>query len=157
MREGISRSRQNRIFGGVAAGLGEYLTIDPIVVRVLFVVSVIFSGIGILLYLIMWIVIPEEKFDFDNTYSDSSKDSENEDKGTSTNTNTDTSSENINFTFHQEKKKNGKVIFGIILIIIGMFFLGIEIFSFLNFADLLPVILIGLGITLLWKSKNNRG
>ncbi|MCK5456888.1 MAG: PspC domain-containing protein [Melioribacteraceae bacterium] len=159
MREGISRSRQNRIFGGVAAGLGEYLTIDPIVVRVLFVVSVIFSGIGILLYLIMWIVIPEEKFDFDNTYSDSSKDSENEDKGEDkgTSTNADTSTENINFTFHQEKKKNGKVIFGIILIIIGMFFLGIEIFSFLNFADLLPVILIGLGITLLWKSKNNRG
>lgn len=155
MREGISRSRQNRIFGGVATGLGEYLTIDPIVVRVLFVVSVLFSGIGILLYLIMWIVIPEEKFDYNNTFSSSSKNNVNGNKGTSTNANT--SGENINFTFHQEKKKNGKVIFGIILIIIGMFFLGIEIFSFLNFADLLPVILIGLGITLLWKSKNNRG
>ena len=155
MREGISRSRQNRIFGGVAAGLGEYLTIDPIVVRVLFVVSVLFSGIGILLYLIMWIVIPEEKFVFDNAFSNSSTNNDNEDVKSSTNAETNT--ENINFTFHQEKKKNGKVIFGIILIIIGMFFLGIEIFSFLNFADLFPVILIGLGITLLWKSKNNRG
>ena len=62
MREGISRSRQNRIFGGVASGLANYLSIDPIIVRILFVVSVFFSGIGILLYLIMWIVIHEEKF-----------------------------------------------------------------------------------------------
>lgn len=155
MREGISRSRQNKIFGGVAAGLGEYLTIDPIVVRVLFVVSVLFSGIGILLYLIMWIVIPVEKYVFENTFNNSSKNSENE--NVKSTTDAETSGENINFTFPQERKKNGKVIFGIILIIIGMFFLGIEIFSFLNFADLLPVILIGLGITLLWKSKEKRG
>ncbi|MCF6269893.1 MAG: PspC domain-containing protein [Melioribacteraceae bacterium] len=145
MREGISRSRQNRILGGVAAGLGEYLTIEPIVVRVFFVVSVLFSGIGILLYLIMWIVLPEEKFIFDNVSSNTSQKTE-------SNT-TDANSENINFTFHQAKKRNGKVIFGIILIIIGMFFLGIEIFSFLNFDDLFPVILIGLGVFLLWKSK----
>ncbi len=155
MREGISRSRQNRIFGGIAAGLGEYLSIDPIIVRVLFVVSVLFGGIGILLYLIMWIVIPEEKFDFDNNFSNSSINNENDDVKSNTNSKTD--AENINFTFHQEKKKNGKVIFGVILIVIGIFFLGIEIFSFLNFADLFPVILIGLGITLLWKSKNKRG
>jgi len=155
MREGISRSRQNRIFGGVAAGLGEYLTIDPIVVRVLFVVSVLFSGIGILLYIIMWIVIPEEKFVYENVSGSTAQSNENKDSDNSTNVNT--GADNINFTFHQEKKKNGKVIFGIILIIIGMFFLGIEIFSFLNFADLFPVILIGLGIILLWKSKNKRG
>lgn len=155
MREGISRSRQNRIFGGVAAGLGEYLSIDPIVVRVLFVVSVLLNGIGILLYLIMWIVIPEENFVFDNTSNNSSQNNVNQDEKSSSKA--ETERENVNFTFHQEKKKNGKMIFGIILIIVGMFFLGIEIFSFLNFADLLPVILIGLGVTLLWKSKNNRG
>ncbi len=152
MREGITRSRQNRIFGGVAAGLGEYLSIDPIVIRVLFVVSVLLSGIGILLYLIMWIVIPEEKFNVDNTYGNSSKNNASE--NVKSNSNTETSGEDINYTFYQERKGNGKLIFGIILIIIGMFFLGVEIFSFLNFADLLPVILIGLGITLLWKSKN---
>ncbi len=155
MSEGISRSRQNRIFGGVAAGLGEYLSIDPIVIRVLFVVSVLLSGIGILLYLIMWIVLPEEKFTFDNNYGNSSKPTEDEAAKSSNNANT--GAENINFTFHQERKKNGKLIFGIILIIIGMFFLGVEIFSFLNFADLFPVILIGAGIMLLWKSKNKRG
>ncbi len=153
MREGISRSRHNKIFGGVAAGLGEYLTIDPIVIRVLFVVSVLFSGIGILLYLIMWIVIPEERIIFDDVSGSSANNNVNENSGT-TNGADSTSADNINFAFYQEKKKNGKVIFGIILVIIGMFFLGIEIFSFLNFDDLFPVILIGLGVFLLWKSKN---
>jgi len=152
MREGISRSRQNRVFGGVAAGLGEYLSIDPIVIRVLFVVSVLLSGIGILLYLIMWIVLPEDNITFTNNYSNSS--TKDEDKDFKSSTKAENSSENINFTFPQEGKKNGKLIFGIILIIIGMFFLGVEIFSFINFADLVPVILIGAGIALLWKSKN---
>ncbi|NOX64363.1 MAG: PspC domain-containing protein, partial [Chlorobi bacterium] len=60
MRERLYRSRTNRIFGGVAAGLGDYLNIDPIIVRVLFVGSIFLSGIGILLYIILWIVVPEE-------------------------------------------------------------------------------------------------
>jgi len=152
MREGISRSRQNKIFGGVAAGLGEYLKLEPIVIRVLFVVSVLFSGIGILLYLIMWIVIPEEKFIYENTFGSSTENNENKNSDTDSDTSS-TNSENINFTFHHKKKRDGKVIFGIMLILVGMFFLGIEIFSFLNFDDLLPVILIGLGVFLLWKSK----
>jgi phage shock protein C len=144
MREGISRSRQNRILGGVAAGLAEYLSIDPLVARILFVVSGFFSGIGILLYLIMWIVIPEEK-----TINYSATDN--------INNNDTTSDSGINFTMPQKKNNNGQLIFGIILILIGVFFLGAEVFSFLNFEDLLPILLVGFGIYLLWNSKKKRG
>lgn len=144
MREGISRSRQNRILGGVAAGLAEYLSIDPLVVRILFVVSGFFSGIGILLYLIMWIVIPEEKLiNFSATDNINNPDS--------------TSDSGINFTMPQKKNNNGQLIFGIILILVGVFFLGVEVFSLLNFEDLLPILLVGFGIYLLWNSKNKRG
>jgi len=146
MREGISRSRQNRIFGGVASGLANYLSIDPIIVRILFVISVFFSGIGILLYLIMWIVIPEEKF-IDFTYTDLNSEKKTE----------DTFQENINFTIPKKENKNGQVVFGIILVLIGLFFLGIEVFSFLNFEDLFPILLVGFGIYLVWNSKNKRG
>ena len=140
MKEGISRSRQNRIFGGVSGGLADYLSIDILVIRILFVASVFLSGIGILLYIIMWIVLPEEKMiDFASPEWNSSASS--------------TSEPDVNFTIPQKKNKNGQVIFGVILIIIGIFFLGIEVFSFLNFADLLPILLVGLGIYLLWKSK----
>lgn len=144
MKEGITRSRQNRIFGGVAAGLAEYLTIDPLVVRILFVVSVFFSGIGILLYLIMWIVIPEEKF-INYTTTDSTGDS------------SEVFNDGINFTIPKQSNKNGQVIFGIVLILVGIFFLGIEVFSFLNFEDLIPILLVGFGIYLVWNSKNRRG
>jgi phage shock protein C len=140
MQEGISRSRENRIFGGIASGIGKYFTIDPIIVRVLFVLSVLFSGIGVLVYLIMWIAIPEEKYNFGNTTDEFS------------NTNEYTNP-NINFTFPEKKEGNGKIVFGVILIILGMFFLGIKIFSFLNFEDLFPIILISIGVLLLWKSK----
>ena len=144
MKEGISRSRQNRIIGGVASGIADYLSIEAIVVRVLFVVSVLFSGIGVLLYLIMWLVIPEEKID--PYYS------MNNDNNESSNT-----SDDINFTIAHDKKNDGKVIFGIVLIVIGFFFLGVEVFSFINFEDLFPIVLVGLGIYLVWNSKNKRG
>jgi phage shock protein C len=46
------------MLGGVAGGLGSYLGIDPVLVRLSFV-ALAFAGVGILLYIIAWIVIPE--------------------------------------------------------------------------------------------------
>ena len=46
--------------GGVAGGLGDYLNIDPILVRVAFAGLMIFGGAGIALYVLGWILIPEE-------------------------------------------------------------------------------------------------
>lgn len=166
MREGISRSRQNRILGGVAGGLANYLSIDIIVVRILFVISMFFSGIGILLYIIMWIVIPEEEFsnfshaeniNTSETTSDQNVNTSEAKSDPNFNTSETTSNPNINFTIPKKKNKNVQLIFGIILILFGVFFLGIEVFSFLNFEDLFPILLVGLGIYLLWNSKNKRG
>jgi phage shock protein PspC (stress-responsive transcriptional regulator) len=60
----LYRSRENRMFGGVCAGLGKYFSIDPTVVRLIFVLGTFF-GLGSLLvvYLILLIVIPEEPID----------------------------------------------------------------------------------------------
>ena len=57
----LTRSKSNRMIAGVCAGLGEYLGIDPTIVRLLFVLA--FFGLhgGLLLaYLIMAIVVPEQ-------------------------------------------------------------------------------------------------
>ena len=57
----LTRSVSNRMVAGVCAGLGEYLNIDPTVVRLLFVLGFFLAGPGIVLaYLIMAIVTPEE-------------------------------------------------------------------------------------------------
>ena len=56
----LYRSLSQRMIGGVCGGLGEYLAIDPTLIRVLFVLAAILAGHGILLYLILLILVPVE-------------------------------------------------------------------------------------------------
>lgn len=56
----LYRSRKERMIAGVCGGLGEYFGIDPTLVRLLFVIGTLFGGPGLLAYLIMLIVVPEE-------------------------------------------------------------------------------------------------
>jgi phage shock protein C len=56
----LYRSRTQRMLGGVCGGLAEYFNIDVTLVRVLFVAfAVLTGGIGALIYLVLWIVLPE--------------------------------------------------------------------------------------------------
>ena len=59
----LTRSRTNRVVAGLCAGLGTYFGIDPVLVRLLFVLGFFIGGhFGIvLLYIIMALVIPEEQ------------------------------------------------------------------------------------------------
>lgn len=56
----IFRDPDNRVVGGVSSGVAAYFNIDPIWIRLLFVI-LLFSGPGFLVYIIMWIVIPKAK------------------------------------------------------------------------------------------------
>ena len=47
----------NKMIGGVCAGLGEYLGLDPTIVRIVWVLMVRFAGFGILLYIMLWLVV----------------------------------------------------------------------------------------------------
>ena len=55
----LYRSRQDRFLGGVCGGLGQYFGIDPVIVRLAFVL-LLTTGIGFLAYLVLWIVVPEQ-------------------------------------------------------------------------------------------------
>jgi phage shock protein C len=56
----LYRSRRNRVLFGVCGGLGEYFKIDPTLIRILFIIAAFLRGSGILLYLILAVVIPDE-------------------------------------------------------------------------------------------------
>jgi phage shock protein C len=57
----LYRSRTSRMLAGVSGGLAEYLNIDPVVVRLIFVITAIFgASIGFWVYIIMWIAVPEQ-------------------------------------------------------------------------------------------------
>jgi phage shock protein PspC (stress-responsive transcriptional regulator) len=60
----IRRSRTDRKIAGVAGGLGRHLDIDPIIVRVAFVVLTFFGGVGLLLYVALWLLLPEDGSDW---------------------------------------------------------------------------------------------
>ena len=56
----LYRKRNEKILAGVCAGLGDYFGIDPTIVRIIFLVLV-FAGLGgVLVYIILWIITPEE-------------------------------------------------------------------------------------------------
>jgi phage shock protein C len=54
---GVLRRGPDRILGGVCSGLGHYFGVDPLLVRVVFVILAIAHGIGIILYLILWLLM----------------------------------------------------------------------------------------------------
>lgn len=56
----LKRSRSNRMICGVCGGLGEYLNVDPTVIRILWVFCAFALGSGILAYIIAAIIMPEE-------------------------------------------------------------------------------------------------
>jgi phage shock protein PspC (stress-responsive transcriptional regulator) len=56
----LYRSTTDRKIAGVCAGLGEYFKVDPTLVRLIFVVLALAGGPGVLLYIILWMVMPED-------------------------------------------------------------------------------------------------
>ncbi len=59
-RPPLRRVRTDRVLAGVAGGFARWLGIDPVIVRVVLVVLALFGGSGLLLYLIGWLLIPED-------------------------------------------------------------------------------------------------
>ncbi len=61
----LVRSRENRVLGGVCAGIANYLGLDPTLVRILAVVLAFAAGTAVLAYIVGWIIIPEARPDED--------------------------------------------------------------------------------------------
>lgn len=55
----LQRSSHNKVIAGVCAGLGNYFKVDPVLVRVIFLIALFGFGVGPLLYLILWVVMPK--------------------------------------------------------------------------------------------------
>jgi phage shock protein C len=56
----LYRSRSDRKLAGVCGGLAQFFNLDPTLIRVLFVVLAVLGGSGILIYLAMWIMVPNQ-------------------------------------------------------------------------------------------------
>jgi phage shock protein C len=56
----LTRSRTERLLGGVAGGIAEYTNIDPLWVRLAFLVLSLFNGLGAMIYVVLWLLTPVE-------------------------------------------------------------------------------------------------
>ncbi|NJK80788.1 MAG: PspC domain-containing protein [Chloroflexaceae bacterium] len=60
MQTRLERSRTDRMLAGVCSGLGEYFAVDPVIVRLIFVLVTITSFVGLPVYILLWILMPQQ-------------------------------------------------------------------------------------------------
>jgi len=147
MERRLYRSRRSKVIAGVAGGLGEYFDIDPVFVRVLFVVATLAHAAGILAYIILWIVVPKEPLIFPTSEpasggqpSTQTKEGEN-----------DMEQKNTEYNYRHHRH-HGSVIGGVVLIVLGGLFLADNYLPFFSFSNTWPLILVAVGIGLIWSS-----
>ena len=139
----LYRSVSDRMVGGVCGGLGVFLRIDPIFIRLLFVLLLFGSDFGFILYLLLWILIPEEGKAYG--FRDESFGTKIKSMG-----------DDIQGAVTQPHPQSGLIV-GIGLIVIGgLLFvdrLNLNWLDWFDFDILWPVLLIIGGITLLFRKR----
>jgi phage shock protein PspC (stress-responsive transcriptional regulator) len=140
------------MLAGVCGGLAEYFAIDPVIVRLIFVLAVIFGGSGILAYIILWIIIPQKPYIITpfNTNPPSGDSSSSTEEKKSENSNQDMNYVNVNKT-----QSNRSIYAGAFLILLGGIFLLDNFVPHFHFGDFWPLILIGLGFAIILNARNN--
>ncbi|MBN2260352.1 MAG: PspC domain-containing protein [Clostridiales bacterium] len=147
MEKRLYRSRENKVVSGVCGGIAEYFEVDATLIRLLWAVTILFAGTGILAYILCIIIIPESPVEVRSNEADSTDETE------------DINEEN---EIKREKKvvkenKNGTYIIGLAFIGIGMLFITRRILWWfnINFAwDLFfPVLFVFFGVYLIAKKR----
>ena len=57
----VRRSRSDRVIAGVCGGVGRYLGVDPVLLRIAFIILALANGLGLIAYVVAWVAIPEER------------------------------------------------------------------------------------------------
>lgn len=133
----LYRSREHAMIGGVCAGIAEYFDTDPSLIRLALVLLFFAGGVGILAYIVAWIIVPQKPLITAKTNPDTQP----EEPATTTPTDS------------VEEVNRPRFILGIILIVLGgLFLLGsLHIWHWFSFFRLWPMILIIIGIMIITK------
>lgn len=163
MEKRLYRSRSDRMIWGVCGGLAKYFDIDPTIIRIIAVLLIFADGLGILAYIILAIVVPLE-----DSKTAVPKETIRENVAEMKQTATELGRE-IRSTFAREESKEGieekaeatpnthrgRNIFAIILIVIGILFLlaSFNLFWWLHWANLWPLILVAIGLLIIFSAR----
>jgi phage shock protein C len=132
MAKRLYRSRVSSKIGGVCGGLGEYFDIDPTIVRIIAILLAFADGVGIIAYIIAWIVVPRRPLEVEGQIVQQ-----------------DVSAEG--------RSDWNRYLPGIILIVIGALFLLKNIYWWFDFWDFFwPAVLILVGLILIMGRKGKQ-
>jgi phage shock protein C len=144
----LTKSESNKVFLGVCGGLAEYFEVDPVIVRVIFVLLALGNGFGVILYLILAIALPSENEIGDTKGKERIKKVV-EDAKNSANSLASELRENSKASEHL---KNLRIFGGIILVFVGLVALLGQFFNLHILQQaILPVLVILLGAYLIFK------
>ncbi len=135
MKKTLYRSRENKVFGGVAGGLAEYFNVDPVIIRILFVVVFFAGGVSFIAYIVMMFIIPKKPYDIISNDEEAY-------------------SQNNKFEKSFSKSQN-KITFGIFLIIVGLFAFLSNFIPYFSFHLFWPLLLIIFGVLLIYRNFMN--
>ncbi len=182
MEKRLYRNEHNKVIAGVSSGLADYMQVDITIIRLLFVLSTIFlAGTGLLVYIIMWIVVPVNNdpvarynkfnefyqknqdnamFNSPNAFNNPSN------AGEQTKWNTPNAGPEFNSPFDQNNFKQfaksndtGRTIGGLILLILGLYFLLRQFdvipqwFNIFKIYKLWPLAIVAVGISLIFRNQ----
>jgi phage shock protein C len=144
----LYRSQKDRVIAGVCAGLGEFFGFDPTVIRIIFVVITLFGGGGVILYLILWLIMPTQR-------SNGEIDEES----------IKANAEEIKLRAHEfaqnarqySKGHEARPLLGIFLLIVGflLLFQNFGFFRFFNFWRLWPILIIIIAFSMLTRNERD--
>lgn len=162
------RRSKSKVFAGVASGIADYLNLDPIWIRLAFVVGTFVGGSTILIYLILMFVLPKdyEVMNYSNINVDNSNNPTNQNNSFSENI----AAENINYNpnnysnynpnynygndnIEEKNQTQFKIFAGVILILAGVLFFVGQIIPDFDFSIMFSILLIVTGIFVLFSNK----
>jgi len=160
----LFRSATTKVFGGVAGGIAEYFGVDPIIIRLLFVIIAFAGGGGFLVYIILWVALPLEpikpfSMNMGQGTPFSTGQNTTDSEGTQE-TSFDANPSQPPYQMQSDQKTRNGLIGGIALIALGLVFLANRIIPSIDFHQLWPLVLVVVGgvliATSLAENKKNK-
>ncbi len=127
MNQRIYKSSRDKVFAGVCGGVAEFLNIDPVIVRLIWVLATLAYGAGLIFYIIAAIIMPKDDFETGRVYKEDDYDSE-----------------------------KGKMILGIALVGFGILVVSKKYFYWVDGEILVAASLICIGALLFLRSRGGK-
>ncbi|MDO8568736.1 MAG: PspC domain-containing protein, partial [Dehalococcoidales bacterium] len=155
------RSRNERVLWGVCGGLAKYFDMDPVIVRIIFVLLIFANGLGLLAYIIMAVLVPLEG-STTTAPKETIRENVQEMKQSATEMRDEIRSEfgreakpTEQATDIKTRERRSRHILGVVLVVVGIFllFTTLNLFSWFRWNYLWPIILIVVGLIILFARR----